>query len=35
VTIQSSASVDLSQQEYTTLPVSNSRVLDSIKLEDK
>jgi hypothetical protein len=35
VTIQSSASVDLSQQEYTTLPVSNSRVLDSTRQEDR
>jgi hypothetical protein len=28
-------SVALSQQEYTTLPVSNSRVLDSTRLEDR
>ena len=34
-TNQSRASVDLSQQEYTTLPVSNSRVLDSTRQEDR
>jgi hypothetical protein len=31
----SRVSVALSQQEYTTLPVSNSRVLDSTRLEDR
>jgi hypothetical protein len=34
-TNQSRASVALSQQEYTTLPVSNSRVLDSTRQEDR
>jgi hypothetical protein len=34
-TIQSRASVALSQQEYTTLPVSNSRVRVSIRQEDR
>jgi hypothetical protein len=34
-TSQSRVSVALSQQEYTTLPVSNSRVLDSTRQEDR